>query len=75
VLTDTLTIDRHKTALVRTDLSRPVRLALEHGLVPEGVTAFDYGCGHGGDVARLGLVVEGLTAEQMSELRAGIPRG
>lgn len=51
--TDAPTIDRHRTALVRTDLSRPVRLALEHGLLPAGATAFDYGCGHGGDVARL----------------------
>lgn len=43
--TDTPTIDRHRTAL-----PRPVRLALEHGLLPSGATAFDYGCGHGGDV-------------------------
>ncbi len=50
---DLPTIDRHRTALVRTDLSRPVRLALEHGLLPDGASAFDYGCGHGGDVARL----------------------
>lgn len=53
MIPDSPTIDRHRTALVRTDLSRPVRLALEHGLLPAGATAFDYGCGHGGDVSRL----------------------
>lgn len=53
VLPEVTTIERHRTALVRTDLSRPVRLALEHGLLPANATAFDYGCGHGGDVARL----------------------
>jgi DNA phosphorothioation-associated putative methyltransferase len=51
--TDTATIPRHKTALRRTDLSRPARCALRHGLLPAGTSVFDYGCGHGGDVARL----------------------
>jgi DNA phosphorothioation-associated putative methyltransferase len=51
--TDTLTIPRHKTALHRTDLSRPARCALRHGLIPPGTSVFDYGCGHGGDVLRL----------------------
>jgi DNA phosphorothioation-associated putative methyltransferase len=51
--TETLTIPRHKTALHRTDLSRPARCALRHGLLPAGTSVFDYGCGHGGDVSRL----------------------
>jgi DNA phosphorothioation-associated putative methyltransferase len=46
-------IDRHKAALVRTALSKPVRLALDAGLLPPTSTFFDYGCGHGGDVQRL----------------------
>jgi DNA phosphorothioation-associated putative methyltransferase len=46
-------IDRHKAALVRTALSKPVRSALEAGLFAPETTFFDYGCGHGGDVQRL----------------------
>ncbi|AFZ26950.1 DNA phosphorothioation-associated putative methyltransferase [Cylindrospermum stagnale PCC 7417] len=46
-------IDRHKAAIVRNDLSRPVRLALEANLFTPDTTFFDYGCGHGGDVNRL----------------------
>lgn len=48
-----LDIDRHKAAIVRNDLSRPVKLALEAKLLSEKVSFFDYGCGHGGDVNRL----------------------
>jgi DNA phosphorothioation-associated putative methyltransferase len=47
------TIDRHKAALVRTSLSKPVRLALESGLFTPETTFFDYGCGHGGDRQRI----------------------
>ena len=43
-------IDRHKAAIVRNALSRPVRLALQAGLFTQGVSFFDYGCGHGEDV-------------------------
>lgn len=43
-------IARHKAAIVRNNLSRPVRLALEAGLLPERGSFFDYGCGHGMDV-------------------------
>ncbi len=46
-------IDRHKAAIVRNDFSRPVRAALEAGLFTPGITFFDYGCGHGGDVSRI----------------------
>jgi DNA phosphorothioation-associated putative methyltransferase len=47
-------IDRHKAAIHRPDLSKPVRLALEAGLFTEGLTFFDYGCGHGEDIKRIG---------------------
>lgn len=46
-------IARHRTALARTDLSRPIRLALDDGLIQERTTLTDYGCGLGGDVRRL----------------------
>jgi len=43
-------IERHKAAIHRPDLSKPVRLALEAGLFSEDSTFFDYGCGHGEDI-------------------------
>ena len=43
-------IDRHKAAIHRNRLSRPVNLALEAGLFSDETTFFDYGCGHGLDV-------------------------
>ena len=46
-------IERHKAAMVRKDLSRPVRLALEAELFTEDTTFFDYGCGYGGDIQRI----------------------
>lgn len=46
-------IERHRAAIVRTDLSRPVRFALAANLFTENTTFFDYGCGHGGDVTRI----------------------
>ncbi|HEY9852003.1 MAG TPA: DNA phosphorothioation-associated putative methyltransferase [Leptolyngbyaceae cyanobacterium] len=46
-------IQRHKAAIVRSDISRPVRLALEANLFNENTTFFDYGCGYGGDVTRM----------------------
>lgn len=48
-----LDIDRHKAAIVRNDLSRPIKLALEANLLSAQVSFFDYGCGYGGDVSRL----------------------
>jgi len=46
-------IDRHKAALVRTDFSKPVRVALEAGLFTPETTFFDYGCGHGRDIEQI----------------------
>lgn len=44
---------RHKTAMSRTDFSRPVRLALHDGLINANTSVFDYGCGKGDDIRRL----------------------
>ncbi len=49
----TVVIERHKTALVRYELSKPVRTLLEYGHIRPGVTFFDYGCGQGADVVGL----------------------
>lgn len=46
-------IQRHRTAIKRSELSRPLQLGLDHGLVTECTTVFDYGCGRGDDVRRL----------------------
>lgn len=44
---------RHKTAMVRSALSRPMGLALADGIIEREATVFDYGCGRGGDVHHL----------------------
>ncbi|VEP15320.1 conserved hypothetical protein [Hyella patelloides LEGE 07179] len=46
-------IDRHRAALHRKELSRPVRIALEAELFTEDTTFFDYGCGHGRDITEI----------------------
>ena len=46
-------IERHRAAIPRKNLSRPVRLALEAEVFQEHSTFFDYGCGYGGDIQRL----------------------
>src|SRR2546423_1292463 len=50
---DALAIPRYKTAIHRADLSRPLRCALEDGLIDAAVSVFDYGCGHGQDIELL----------------------
>jgi DNA phosphorothioation-associated putative methyltransferase len=53
---------RHRTAIARRDLSRPVQLLISSGLLQPGVDFFDYGCGHGDDVRSLqaiGYVADG----------------
>ncbi|HEY9667491.1 MAG TPA: DNA phosphorothioation-associated putative methyltransferase [Coleofasciculaceae cyanobacterium] len=47
-------IERHRAAMVRTDLSKPVKLAIESEILTRDTIFFDYGCGHGGDIQRLG---------------------
>lgn len=49
----TLSIERHLTAIGRASLSRPLRLALENGVLTEGDSVMDYGCGRGDDTDRL----------------------
>ena len=46
-------VERHRAAITRIELSRPVRLAIESGIITTETTIFDYGCGIGGDVKRL----------------------
>lgn len=58
----TLVVERHRTAMSRTMLSRPMALAYEDGILREDSSVLDYGCGRGGDVdrlARLGLSAVG----------------
>lgn len=46
-------IQRHRTALSRTALSRPVSTALTDGIISSSSSVFDFGCGKGGDIDRL----------------------
>ncbi|WP_413674401.1 DNA phosphorothioation-associated putative methyltransferase [Massilia cellulosiltytica] len=46
-------IQRHLTALSRTNLSAPVQALWRHGLIGSERTFFDYGCGKGDDVRTL----------------------
>ena len=43
-------IQRHKTALVRREISKPIKTLIELGQLRRGESFFDYGCGYGGDV-------------------------
>lgn len=45
--------DRHRTAIGRTELSRPVKLAIDAQLITPAMTLLDYGCGRGDDVSLL----------------------
>jgi DNA phosphorothioation-associated putative methyltransferase len=46
-------IDRHKTALVRHELSAPMKLLAKHGFLQGSYSIFDYGCGKGDDLREL----------------------
>lgn len=48
-----LEIQRHRAAIYRNQISRPVRLAIDTDILTPQQTFFDYGCGHGEDVKRL----------------------
>ncbi len=50
---DMVTVERHKTAIARRELSQPVALMVRLGMLAEGTSIFDYGCGQGDDVAAL----------------------
>jgi DNA phosphorothioation-associated putative methyltransferase len=45
-----LSISPHKTAIRRFELSRPLKLALQDGLLRQDFSLFDYGCGLGDDL-------------------------
>lgn len=53
-------VQRHMTALSRSNFSAPVQALSRHGLIRSGVTFFDYGCGRGDDVR--GLLANGIDA-------------
>ncbi|MGL5294093.1 MAG: DNA phosphorothioation-associated putative methyltransferase, partial [Aeromonas sp.] len=46
-------IDRHKTALVRHELSSPMKMLARHGYLNGDYVLFDYGCGRGDDLREL----------------------
>ncbi len=46
-------IDRHKTALVRHELSAPMKTLAKHGYLEGSYSIFDYGCGRGDDLREL----------------------
>lgn len=46
-------IDRHKTALVRHELSAPMKILARHGYLNGDHALFDYGCGRGDDLREL----------------------
>src|SRR4051812_21567265 len=55
-------VARHRTALQRRQLSRPIRVALEDHLITQSTSIFDYGCGRGYDstaLKELGFSCEG----------------
>jgi DNA phosphorothioation-associated putative methyltransferase len=50
---DEPSIDRHKTAIVRHELSAPMKALAKHGYLEGYHSIFDYGCGRGDDLREL----------------------
>ena len=48
-----VSIDRHKTAIVRHELSAPMKTLAKNGFLEGSYTIFDYGCGRGDDLREL----------------------
>lgn len=46
-------VARHRTAMTRPALSRPVALAMADGVLTSAMSMFDYGCGRGDDLRNL----------------------
>ncbi|MGY5450536.1 DNA phosphorothioation-associated putative methyltransferase [Agarivorans sp. MS3-6] len=46
-------IDRHRTAIVRHELSSPMKTLVKHGYLEGDYSIFDYGCGRGDDLREL----------------------
>ena len=57
----TTRIKRHKAAIKRSDYSRPVKCLWRDRMITPDRTLFDYGCGHGDDLA--GLRQDGVDCE------------
>ncbi|RYG73326.1 DNA phosphorothioation-associated putative methyltransferase [bacterium] len=51
--TEPVDVVRHRTAIVRRDLSQPVQMLVAHRIITESTTVLDYGCGQGDDIAAL----------------------
>ena len=51
--TSSTAIDRHLTALSRSNLSAPMQCLARHGFLNGTLTVFDYGCGRGDDIRHL----------------------
>jgi DNA phosphorothioation-associated putative methyltransferase len=49
----TVQVARHRTALSRAALSRPLATALSDNLIEPSLSIFDYGCGRGDDIRNL----------------------
>ena len=52
-MSDYKQVRRELTAILRFKHSKPVMLALSHGIIDASTSVFDYGCGRGEDVAHL----------------------
>ncbi|USD59501.1 DNA phosphorothioation-associated putative methyltransferase [Vibrio sp. SCSIO 43140] len=50
---DEIGIDRHRTAIVRHELSAPMKLLAKSGFLDGRYSIFDYGCGRGDDLREL----------------------
>lgn len=48
-----VSVERHRTALTRYDLSKPVKTLIEFDQLERGCSFFDYGCGLGADIRAL----------------------
>ena len=51
--TDDKVVDRHKTAIVRHELSAPMKLLAKNGFLNGDYSIFDFGCGRGDDLTEL----------------------
>ena len=50
---DKKVVDRHKTAIVRHELSAPMKLLAKYGFLSGDYSIFDFGCGRGDDLTEL----------------------
>lgn len=48
-----ISVARQKTAIHRSQVSRPIRIAIQDGLINHTTSVFDYGCGYGDDIRHL----------------------